>query len=148
MTTIERLEAAYEMLRTELSGYTTGSAWTAIKAADQILNPVEYEEVEESAGWVNIYRRDKQPHSAETFATKEDADHPCNASSRIDCQEIKVKVRREKVAPLERSVTVPAMVTNGGVVYASSGGHKTLWEYPEFYDCSGYITFTTTDRPK
>jgi hypothetical protein len=162
MTKIERLEAAYEMLHTELSGYTNGSAWTAIKAADQILNPPpEYEEVEESAGWVNIYPVAKPTCTIKTrvshaYPDKDTAD--ANAKeTRIDCQEIKVKVRREKVRPVERSVTVGGiLISDGrtgydkGVVLLSESGEVGVEFaiHPEFHGCVGSLTFTTTDPPK
>jgi hypothetical protein len=57
-------------------------------------------------------------------------------------------VRREKVAPVERSVTVDCKINQYGAVHSSSSDLCLLRDYPEFHNSKGSITFTTTDPPK
>jgi hypothetical protein len=57
-------------------------------------------------------------------------------------------VRREKVAPVERSVTVNCKINQYGAVHSSSSDLCLLRDYPEFHNSKGSITFTTTDPPK
>jgi hypothetical protein len=114
MTKIERLEAALEWV---LGSPLPGNSQLVRVSVDQILNPPpEYEVVEESAGWVNVYPAGySKGGRLSVFTTKEEADHYGDLSSRIDCQEIKVKVRREKVAPAERSVYAEDVLMSDGM---------------------------------
>jgi hypothetical protein len=57
-------------------------------------------------------------------------------------------IRREKVAPAERSVTVNCKINQYGAVHSSSSDLCLLRDYPEFHNSKGSITFTTTDPPK
>jgi hypothetical protein len=143
MTKIERLERALEFAKTGLHalsrlGGTTSDgnvmARKQLEGIDAILNPPPvYEDVEESAGWANIYPKETRQNCIVGYATKEEADKYADHETRIDCQEIKVKVRREKVAPVERSVQISIDAFD-------------LNQPPEIRGKSG--TFIFTDPPK
>jgi hypothetical protein len=80
-----------------------------------IINPPPvYEEVEETVGWLNIY----PGNEVYLYKEKGAADYVA-ATTRIDCQEIKVKVRREVVQPVERSVPVTLESSLTGNVVAT-----------------------------
>jgi hypothetical protein len=162
MTKIERLEAALKVAEVNLmaiSSYTGTfgeQAKNTLRAMKEKMEPLpEYEEIEESAGWVNVYPLTGVSISprvktgvSHAWATKELADE--NASgNRIDCQEIKVKVRREKVRTVERSVTVAVTLRGDGVITAPCPTPiQPFMQHPDFHGCKGSLTFTTTDPPK
>jgi hypothetical protein len=124
-----------------------------LKEVYAILNPpFEYEEVEVSAGWVSTFDRE----DGSMFSTwHADKNAPFAAvSNRIDCQEIKVKVRREKVAPVERSVTVRAEVygedmekSKGDVIGIGTPNSYPFQGHPECWGKVGVLTFTWQEDP-
>jgi hypothetical protein len=150
MTEIERLEkalAAVTIRFNAIAGLMDRTA--AEREIESILNPVEYEEVEESAGWVNVYQKTggsdfyiSSVHDTRGSADTSSALHGLN--TRIDCQEIKVKVRREKVRPVERSWTMD------NATLMMCGGTVRISPFPEGFplNAEGCLTFTTTDPPK
>jgi hypothetical protein len=148
MTRIERLEEALEVALKYLGAYP-GSFGEPLRDIGVILNPPpEYEEVEESAGWVNVYPSINGYVARHSCPTKEEADAQA-FTDRIDCQEIKVKVRREKVRPVERSVTVAVTLRGDGVITAPCPTPiQPFMQHPDFHGCKGSLTFTTTDPPK
>jgi hypothetical protein len=154
MTKIERLEAALKVATNFVAENTVGAGRSEMTLAKirAILNPVEYEEVEVSAGWVSTY--DLEDGSmVSTWHADKDAPFAA-ASNRIDCQEIKVKVRREKVAPVERSVTVRAEVygedmekSKGDVIGIGTPNSYPFQGHPECWGKVGVLTFTWQEDP-
>jgi hypothetical protein len=135
-------------------GWLRTECYDAMEKVAAILNPpLEYEEVEESAGWVNIYPPASPKESVKMIITNgyetEELANQNAASHRIDCQEIKVKVRREKVRTVERSVTVAVTLRGDGVITAPCPTPiQPFMQHPDFHGCKGSLTFTTTDPPK
>jgi hypothetical protein len=102
---------------------------------------------------VNIYPVAKPTCTIKTrvshaYPDKDTAD--ANAKeTRIDCQEIKVKVRREKVRPVERSVTVKVRVNSGGDPFSDPDDQNgcPFHNHPETYGKRGVLTFTWQEDP-
>lgn len=147
-TELERYKEAYEMAMRELE--TSHIAYDSVAADCQaILNPPpEYEEVEESIGWVNIY-----PGRVVTNAheSKEKADNATrfNSLKRIACQEIKVKVQRPKPQMVEHSVTVPAYVNSLGHVQRGERDGRAPFESDlELHRMTVTLTATWLESPK
>jgi hypothetical protein len=150
MTEIERLEkalAAVTIRFNAIAGLMDRTA--AEREIESILNPVEYEEVEETVGWLNVYPSGyARGNRISAWATKDDADKHADDLNRISCQEIKVKVHREKVAPVERSVTATDVEwRDSSCNVVPCFGKRENWNWTDLIGKRGVLTFTWQEDP-
>jgi hypothetical protein len=163
MKTKEELEKALEeslhyfgLLRHAAdSQNSAGLADAGILLIEKTLRPpVEYIEVEEIVGWVNVYQKPEgsgyyisSTHPNQESADASSAGHGLNR--RISCQPIKVTVSREKKQPVERSVSHKATVGRDGRIgidifeLMQPVKHKD----PDPRGKTGTLTFTWTEEP-
>jgi hypothetical protein len=165
MTKIERLEASVrhsliEMEKLAAAWHTSGETAKSIRAiiasTGAILKPApEYAEVPVER-WAVVA---PSGYVEATYPDEERALHAATQPRYLDYAVAKLTgtVRREKVAPVERSVTVGGILISdgrtgydkGSVLLSESGEVGVEFAiHPEFHGCSGSLTFTTTDPPK
>jgi hypothetical protein len=155
MTKIERLEEALAgarhalgMIQRNLKVATDTDYLNAIQnELDDILNPPpEYEEIPITR-WAVVA---PSGYVEQTFSDEDCANSAVLLPKYENYAVAKLTgtVRREKVAPVERSVTVDCKINQYGAVHSSSSDLCLLRDYPEFHNSKGSITFTTTDPPK
>jgi hypothetical protein len=101
-----------------------------VEKIESILNPIEYETVEEIVGWVNVYPNDDGTFFISSgFSTEEAAKVWHKDRSVVSCQPIKVTVRREVKAPVERSVRF-TLFPNRGWDAAGEDSQMLISNYP------------------
>jgi hypothetical protein len=161
---LEKLKAAVEVLTNGLatiqsSGHSNAmpieTAKAALDRANAILNPIEYETVEEIVGWVNVYQLKSDLSRIEAGETIFHTQEQCDAAAeeetiwnRISCHPIKVSVQREKKRPVERSVTVEAMIDHTGMIaepHVDGFAHGGAFEFSNCPESFGkHVTLTAT----
>jgi hypothetical protein len=108
-------ELLQQALRLVVNDVTEAANEIAYHLADP---PPEYEEIEETVGWVNVYKDNENGTLRRGIA--EDHEHaalceisPSPRETYVATVPIKVTVKREKRKPIEKAVTVRAHITDG-----------------------------------
>jgi hypothetical protein len=161
MTKIERLEASVrhsliEMEKLAAAWHTSGETAKSIRAiiasTGAILKPApEYAEVPVER-WAVVA---PSGYVEATYPDEERALHAATQPRYLDYAVAKLTgtVRREKVAPVERSVSVEAMVDHEGMItepHVSGYSHGGMYEFstsPELFGKRGILTFTWQEDP-
>jgi hypothetical protein len=144
------LDLAIEWLEDISKSYPTAkhAADRALKEVQALLNPIEYETVEEIVGWVNVYQRKDGSLFPGGVLPEDEANalEVYGDCPKFSCQPIKVIVQREVKAPVERSVS--ALVTLvGDKVDEIIIPLEAFPQWEETLDKTGTLTFTWTEEP-